>query len=422
MMEEKKYFSRSWALLTRDKGWIKPLLVMTAAAFVPIAGPLGNKGYALEWARLTAWGVDSAPKQRNVDIGGCIASGWRGFVVDLGLGLAAGIILSLVTLVFSVLPGILGALLGSVVSFAMSIVSAALSVALIIAEIRAAIYERIGAGYRVDRIWEMIKRDPSGFGRVFLVSLACSAVIGVIVTVFVFGILAIFAPVAMLGAGYADSQAMLAMFAGLFVPMFMIVALFVLVMMFLGNAVTLLVTTSAALWMRQFDVASWGRSEDPLPDSPIAQQEAPATSVLYGDLPPYEPEVSQPEPQPEPEFVPEPMPVSEPVPVPEYVSEPAHMAQEIPEADPAPQTETETEAVAQTVAETDFEPSPVLEPEPEPEPEPEHAPEPLDSTVTITPLVSVPQDIDPLDATADLTLDQTAPTTPVDPTTEDSDE
>ena len=23
-----KYFSRSWALLTRDKGWIKPILVM----------------------------------------------------------------------------------------------------------------------------------------------------------------------------------------------------------------------------------------------------------------------------------------------------------------------------------------------------------------------------------------------------------
>ena len=68
-MENEKYFSRSWAMLTRDKGWIKPILVMAVAQLVPIAGYIGAKGYMLEWARLTAWGVAAAPKQKNVETG-----------------------------------------------------------------------------------------------------------------------------------------------------------------------------------------------------------------------------------------------------------------------------------------------------------------------------------------------------------------
>ena len=69
------YYSRSWKLLSRDKGWYKPLLVMAVALFVPIVGALGVLGYELEWARLTAWGVDSSPKQKNVQVGKCIKAG-----------------------------------------------------------------------------------------------------------------------------------------------------------------------------------------------------------------------------------------------------------------------------------------------------------------------------------------------------------
>ena len=47
MAGETNYYGRSWRLLTRDKGWIKVLLVMAIATVVPIAGPLGVLGYAL---------------------------------------------------------------------------------------------------------------------------------------------------------------------------------------------------------------------------------------------------------------------------------------------------------------------------------------------------------------------------------------
>ena len=56
---EESYASRSWSLLTRDEGWIKPVLVLAAARLIPIVGGMGANGYALEWARLTSWGVDS---------------------------------------------------------------------------------------------------------------------------------------------------------------------------------------------------------------------------------------------------------------------------------------------------------------------------------------------------------------------------
>ena len=102
-MQDAKYFSHSWELLTRDKGWVKPILVLAIAMFVPVVGPLAVLGYALEWARLSAWGVDAAPKQRGVKIGGCLVAGWRAFVVILVWMLLWGVATSVVTAIIAAL-------------------------------------------------------------------------------------------------------------------------------------------------------------------------------------------------------------------------------------------------------------------------------------------------------------------------------
>lgn len=47
-------FMSSWRMLTRDKGWVKPLLVLTLVSWIPILGQIAVLGYGLEWARLTA--------------------------------------------------------------------------------------------------------------------------------------------------------------------------------------------------------------------------------------------------------------------------------------------------------------------------------------------------------------------------------
>lgn len=379
-MNDTNYFSRSWDLLTRDQGWIKPLLVMAAATLVPIAGPLGNKGYALEWARLTAWGVDSAPKQKNVDVGACIASGWRGFVVDLGLGLALGLATSIISLVFSMMPGVLGLLFGMVATLVTFALYAVSGVVIIIAEIRAAIYERIGAGYRLDRIYDMFMRDPKGFGMVFLVNLACSAVVGIIAFLAVLIVGAMLVPFAMVGSAAASStQAALGVITATIVPLFVMGTIFGLVFSFLANAARMLITTAAALWMRQFDVPSWGKSGDPLPN-PAARpyDEAPASPAQAAPTQAAEPS--------DPMVLPPVTQQIEPVGDIEPQISPEETVESVESFDLEPEPALEPEPSSEVEIEQDFEPEPEPEPTSEPESEPESA-----FDLDPTPVIELPE-------------------------------
>ena len=271
-MDNGNYFSRSWAMLTRDKGWIKPLLVMAAASLVPIVGGFGNSGYALEWARLTAWGVDSAPKQKDVDVGKCVSSGARAFVVSLGWGLVLAFACGIINTVFSLLPGTAGRVIAALVSLAVSVVSSIFGIAILVAQLRATIYEKVGAGYQPDRVFELIRRDTPGFLRVFLIQFVSGLIIGAIAFVFVVVCLMFFMPFFLrLNSGYGSSEMILGMLAGMIVPLVVICVLFGYVLSFVVNATHMLVVNALGLWMRQFDVPNWGRSEDPLPTVPGSQ-------------------------------------------------------------------------------------------------------------------------------------------------------
>ena len=159
-------FASSWRMLTRDKGWIKPVLILTMVGWIPILGQIVLFGYGLEWARLTAWGVDSAPKQRGVDYGKVLESGGRAFLVTVTLGFVVALVLQVV------FPGSLGllisgfagnGLLSSSATFstglAMSLLALAASLLmgsfLQAAALRATIYDSFSAG------WLMCIRDRS---------------------------------------------------------------------------------------------------------------------------------------------------------------------------------------------------------------------------------------------------------------------
>ena len=270
-----RYFARSWALLTRDRGWIKPVLAMAAACLVPFVGLLGVLGYAAEWARLTAWGVTSSPKQKNVKVGACIVSGWRVFVVMLGWGLA----IALVSAVLSAVP-----LLGSLLAFAWFVISVFLGVMIMVAALRATIYQKIGAGFRVSTIWQMVQSDVAGLMRVFGMQMAGAAIswlIGVVVMML--------AGVAMLPRllYYVDyvtefdalmsDSARMALFFDMLVDFLTVMGPFLIVVAVASGIISvvmlLLGYTAVGLWMRQFDVPAWGRDEDPLPTA--APKDAP---------------------------------------------------------------------------------------------------------------------------------------------------
>lgn len=291
--QKDRYFGRAWAMLTREKGWWKPVLLCALGALVPIVGPLAVLGYGLEWSRRVAWGSTEGPS-RQVKIGGLIKSGWRGFVVVAGWSIAAGVVGTIV----GNLPWI-GDLLGSV----WWIFSLFLNVAFLAAAVRATIYQNFKAGYRAKTLWQMVSRDPWGLVKIFVINLVAGLIVGVVtIMVFMpalFGSLGFIVDLVDYMDGYyyymTEAEEMrlalevLGFFVQQFAPAFFATLLVSLVA---GSFVGLLINCGVGLWLRQFDVPAWGKDEDPLPEtsvvetsvselpaSPVAEPPAPAAPV-----------------------------------------------------------------------------------------------------------------------------------------------
>ena len=284
MLSHELGFISSWKMLTRDKGWVKPILILTLVSWIPIVGQIVLLGYAFEWARLTAWGVDAAPKQRGVDYGKLFATGGRTFLVNLLMGIVLALILQLL------LPGsamlfmtplwgtaLDGALAMTGVSFAaiVAILVAAFGATFIHAAcMRSALYDNFSAGWRLDRLFQMVARDFGGFMKVFLVSLIGSlitfaytlvvSVLGaIVVAAGLMGVMVTAGPGRDLAAGAMSH--LLQLGAG---PLLVIVVLGV-VLVFVGAAIAtamqLVSINAVGQWFCRFDVNRWGVSSDELP-------------------------------------------------------------------------------------------------------------------------------------------------------------
>ena len=48
MLSQQVSFTSSWHMLTRDKGWIKPVLILALVGWVPIVGPMAILGFGFE--------------------------------------------------------------------------------------------------------------------------------------------------------------------------------------------------------------------------------------------------------------------------------------------------------------------------------------------------------------------------------------
>lgn len=267
--ESRGYWSRSWQLLTRDEGWIKPLLVLGAARLVPIVGSFGADGYGLEWARLTAWGVDSSPKQKNVNVSACIKTGARAFVVSLGYLVVIGFVRGILTT-------ILGTSLGGLLSAAVGLLG---GVVVAVAKLHSAIYQNIGAGYQVPRIVEMIKRDYHGLLRIAGMWAIMSIAIGVTFSVLLGGATVVRGGdilidlVGYSGYGYDDDWLIANTVLKLLGRMAPALCLLLYAGLVASSFQSLMVTTATGLWMRQFDVANWGEDNEPLPQTAAGTSE-----------------------------------------------------------------------------------------------------------------------------------------------------
>lgn len=281
-------FMSSWHMLTRDKGWVKPVLVLTLVGWIPILGQIVLMGYGLEWARLTAWGVDAAPKQRGVDYGKVLSTGGRAFLVSLSLGFVIALVLQVV------FPGSLymlftGLTAGNAVSVATAMASgAAMSILTMVASIamgtflqaatlRATLYDSFSAGWRLDRLFQMIGRDFGGFLKVLLVTLIGGAISGVyafvvsmvLMLVVMGGVMSATAFVGLSGSYMNGWHFLLEQLLRIGAGPLLLFIVVVIALAFVGSAIStamsLVSMNAMGQWFCRFDVHRWGVSADPLP-------------------------------------------------------------------------------------------------------------------------------------------------------------
>lgn len=262
-----RYFARSWALLTLEKGWWKPVLIMALFGLIPVVGILALVGYALETARVTAWGINAGPKQKDLKFGTYIVTGFKAAVIALAFGLAYSIATGILTFI----PVI------NLILIPVFIVAAFVYPLFInVVQVRASVYGRISAGFAFKNIFEMIKHDMGGLFRIF----GMGIVLG-IVTSIIMGIIGGSAAISMFVNIGAQAMAIartqnissqnqlglvvLALLARGFIQMGPIFLVIGYIGHVVGLIVMLLMQNAIALWMRQFNVPAWGQSNDPLP-------------------------------------------------------------------------------------------------------------------------------------------------------------
>ena len=262
-----RYFARSWALLTLEKGWWKPVLIMALFGLIPVVGILALVGYALETARVTAWGINAGPKQKDLKFGTYIVTGFKAVVIALAFGL----VYSIATGILSFIPVI------NLILIPVFIVAAFVyPLCINVIQVRASVYGRISAGFAFKNIFEMIKHDMGGLFRIF----GMGIVLG-IVTSLIMGIIGGSAAISMIvnigtqALTIARTQnvtdqsqvglIMLALLARSVIQMGPIFLIIGYIGHVVGLIVMLLMQNAIALWMRQFNVAAWGQSNDPLP-------------------------------------------------------------------------------------------------------------------------------------------------------------
>lgn len=285
MLARRLGFAASWKMLRLQKGWVKPLLILTLVGWIPILGQMVVLGYAFEWARLTAWGADTAPKQHGIDFSKLIKTGAICWLVMFTLRLVwvvvakalfggtslawmpMGMVLDLGDLISGRFPL-------DTESLVEGLVDQLLAAFVMCAMMRATVYDDFAAGWRLDRLFQMIARDAGGFARMYLSVLLAAFVAWAywfVLSVVCTSLLIVMGVAAYLSGSFAaditDIVHLMAQIGPLSLLGWSVVAvLAVFAGGVVGTAMQLLGINVVGQWFCRFDVARWGVSSAPLPD------------------------------------------------------------------------------------------------------------------------------------------------------------
>lgn len=349
----------AWHLFTGVEGWFGHYMRLVLIGLIPIVGWLYVYGYLLEWSRVTAWGSDEFPKSARPEFGKAVKAGFRGAVCGFAISIVFFIIQWL-------LPGTL--------EWIVSILQILATGVIIIMALRATIYETVSAGFAPRQISAMISDNPSILLKVAGINLLLVMVIGIIaVAVTAAGISHIIGVIYSYGgaaANMTDRMAERMMTSvilhelGNLAPLFVVLYILSVAVSVIFDAIAVL---ACGVWMRRFNVASWGDRHSDLPDmtqQATYTQQTPdmgATPTYTGSYTPAP--AAQPAPSPAPAVAPTPAPA--PVAVAETPAAPAPAPtgeSSAPTPAPAPVVEPAAPAVEPQTTPASEQPVPSSEP------------------------------------------------------------
>ncbi len=285
-----RYFRTSYGDIKGSKGWFGKICLLGLIEFIPIFGQMTVYGYAWEWAHKAAWGVDTPMPKKIYSRPGSkmLRWGWFALVIAFLIALIPGIVMSIGSWLSSmgmetgiytatgrymvVTPGNFGfAALGWVVNVIGIVLAVFACVISWVGTIRMTMYDRLGTGLQLGKIWAMIKQDFGGimriFGMVILFEIVGGIIIGIIVAIILALVLgATLTPIIIMASsgGYSDS-AIIGYLVTLVMTMLPLFLLISYVWFVYSVFVQLLLARAVGYWTRQFNVAAWGTKDDPLP-------------------------------------------------------------------------------------------------------------------------------------------------------------
>lgn len=315
-----RYFSTAWNDIKNSEGWIGKIFLLGLINFIPIFGQMTVYGYAFEWGHKAAWGMHT-PLPRKIygrKNSKMLRWGWFALVILFVCAVIPAIVTGIGNAISdsstaaqtaamyshhyhaSMATGnvLLGAL-GGVIAFVGFVFSIAAVFFFWAGTMRMMMYDRLGTGLQFGKVWSMIKHDFGGLLRIFGMSIVCFVVyflvFAIVVSIVGAGVIGTLFVGAAAGSGMysMDSDTALG-----FILMALVSALpLVIVLYYLSSVaeafIQLLVSRALGYWTRQFDVANWGKKDDPLP---FERAQEPDSSAAGAE--PQQPAASAPDEEP----------------------------------------------------------------------------------------------------------------------------
>lgn len=288
-----RYYRTCMNDIRSSEGWFGKICLLGVISFIPVFGQMTVSGYAYEWAHKAAWGIQDPMPKKIYGRPGSKMLRWGWFVIVIALVFA--LIPFFVSLIGSIInaagspnvvytgrgvrtignsnPALMG--VGGFIAFVGLVLAIFSYIFAWVGCIRMTIYDRLGTGLQFGKVWKMAKHDFGGLMRIFGMSLIWGFIISIILSVICMVIVMIFVVPAMAAGVYASSNNTAV--AGLVLASMAVASPLFLVLFYVGSVaqsfLSILIARAVGYWARQFDVASWGAKDDPLPfETQAAQQ------------------------------------------------------------------------------------------------------------------------------------------------------